>query len=223
MKTPAILISIVISSLLIISCNKNESCPDNISLGDISYTEKTLASMQSYFDKTSVVFKDSLDQEIAFYIIDRSDTVSSHRFLGSCETNPGQNVFYEYKSTLRVIGLTNDSLGHIFIYINTDLAFDSYEFYDNLRVDNLVSYPTGYQSLNMLVDRRNVSEQQASEINSNVLVEDQTVILGKSFNETYHMKSTSVPDVQIIYYNYEFGIVSFKDATAKTWVFDRFE
>ena len=223
MKTVLPLFAILLSSVFILSCNKKVPCVDETMLGDISYTDLSLASIQTYLNKTGVVYKDSLDQEIEFIIMDYGDTTKPHLFVGNCESNPGQMISFEYTSTFRMIELRNDSLGSFFIHIDTPIAFDSYELHDKLRVDNQLSSPDGSRSLDMLIDRRNVSIWQAEEINKYVVEEDESIILNVSFSNTFRMKDTWLSYPHKVFYNYANGIISFSDASGKNWVFDGFE
>ena len=221
MKT-TLSIALFLLGIVLLSCNKQDkTCPETVNKGDLNYTQNSFASIQTYLGKTTAIFRDSLNQEIIFSIVDRGDSIRPHLFAGTCESNPGQRVFFNYNAKERRIELRNDSLGTFFITLNTRLAFQSYEEYDYLSITNTVSNKSQVQQLTLLVDRKNVSENQANEINSNIVLEAEIQILGKLFFQAYGMKYPQEDNVvNKLYYNLEFGIISFKDMTKKTWVFD---
>lgn len=175
-------------------------------------------------NKSFVVFKDKMGQELLFNIIDAGDTIKHGRFAGSCETNPGQRVYLNYQKKNRTVRFENDSLhSPIFIWIDTELDFGAYNEYDVIKVSIPMADSENYQYVKIMTDSRRVSDDQVAKINSLLIHDSEIEILGKTFTDTYHLKNHNPNNSHLIYYNFEIGLVSFTDQSGKTWVFDRYE
>lgn len=222
MKTRIILFSFLIG-LALFSCKKEEESCSDIYHGSTTYTEKSLESIP-YLDKSIVIFKDSLNQEIEFIVKDLGDKEASWEFPGNCETNFNDTILHRLDVKLRKIELNNDSIEfHFGIYIITLLDWDYFRKYDKLFVVHNIGDSIFLQNFEMVSDRRDVPEKQAEEINFAVnTLEPEIEIFGETFQDVYHLKFFDKYAPHKLYYNIEFGVISFKDNTGKRWVFERF-
>lgn len=223
MKTFSFLATVILVAIIIKSCQTNSPCPETTDKGELFYTQKAFETLP-YVGKSRVVYKDQLNQELAFNIVDLGDTVISGRFAGYCETNPGQRIYLEYLKKNRKIRLQNDSINEtFFIRIDTELSHDYYDEYDVIKMSIPSVDSAQYQYFKLMVDRRNISDEEAGKMNSLVIYDSEIEILGSNFTDTYHLRNYHQNNSHLIYYNFENGIVSFVDQNGKTWVFERFE
>lgn len=223
MKIPASIIYISIGILFITSCKNYITCPETTDRGDIYYTEHSLETIP-YIGKTKVIFKDSNDEELVFKINDFGDTIRHHRFQGVCQTDPGQQIFITYNALNRTVQLRNDSIpASFFITIDIYLTFDDHSEYDNFSISYAEDNSPDYQHFKMLVDKRDITIEQAEDVNKYIAFENQVNVLGKTFNDVSHLKNPDYNYSHLLYYNFEYGVVSFKDFSGKIWVFDRIE
>ena len=223
MKTFTFLSSIIFVIFIVSSCNNNSPCPETRDKGDVFYTQKTMEALP-YIGKDKVVFKSTLDEELILEVIDKEDTVISGLFAGVCETDPGQRVYINYQKKTRRILLQNDSIKATFyVWIGTELSFDEYNPYDVIKMSIPTADTDQYQYFKLLVDRRNISDQEYDWMNSLMVYNTEIEISGNTFFDTYNLKNEHPDESHLIYYNFENGIVSFVGPDETTWVFDRFE
>jgi len=140
-------------------------------------------------------------------------------------TNFNDTILHRLDAKQRRIKMSNDSITFYFeMYIITMLDWDYYRKHDKLFVVHNIGDSIFYQNFEMLTDRRDVPEKQAEEINFAVnTLEPEIEIFGETFQDVYHLKFFDKYAPHKLYYNIEFGVISFKDNTGKRWVFQRFD
>ena len=176
-----------------------------------------------YLNKTTVVFRDSLNQEIKFTVTDKGDNDWHWTLPGNCETNYYDTIFYDFNAKAREIEIKNDSINFYFtLYITTLLDWENFQEYDLLLINHNLADSNGFQNLEIMTDQRSITNKEAEKINSTILFETEFEIFEKTYYDVYHNKYMDIYFANKLYYNSEYGIVSFKDNSGKRWVFERF-
>lgn len=208
--------------IVLISCKKTEKPCSDIYEGDFSYTQKSLESIP-YLDKSMIFFKDSLGNEIGFTVEDQGDRPISREFPSTCETNYYDTVVHHYDVKRRLITLDNDSIDFYFeVGLSTLMEWSYFNEFDKLYVSHNLNDSTFFGNFEMISDRRALKDKQVEDINFGVAFEKEQTIFGEVFNDVYHVDYFDYFAPHKLFYNNEFGVVSFKDNTGKRWVFERF-
>ena len=221
MKIKTIIFYLIIG-IILVSCKKEDTCPETIYRGDFTYTQKSLDSVP-YLNKTTIVFRDSLNQEIEFTVTDKGDSDWHWVFWGHCASNYYDTVNYDFNAKAREIEIKNDSINFYFtLYISTLLDFEYFQEYDLLFINHNYADSNSFQNLEIMTDQRSIRDKDAEKINSPILFETEFEIFEKTYHNVYHNKYMDMYFANKLYYNSEYGIVSFKDNSGKRWVFERF-
>lgn len=216
---------IIISILFIHSCKKDSIrlCGEEF-LGEMFLLESSRNSIP-YNENSNLFFNDSLGNEILFEV-DMNNLgyeVWDSDFSMQCEHDPSQQKVYEVIHDVYRYYITDksDSLNIRFlIHLSADPSRDPFtvdSVSDRLHVHRRSKYDTiSYASnLQIIVNPRNMRENEVDWFQKPV---EELQLLDKTFNDVY----ISLLDSNE-YYNYESGLIAFKDWDGKLWVLDRVE
>lgn len=206
--------------MLVISCNKDDSsCSDTIYLGDFTPTEKSLSTIP-YRENTTVVFADSLGEIYEFKVAQKPFRMLHWSIPGTCPTNYYQEVAFEHGGGLKEYILENDTSGIVHeVGVLSLQYFDNHKIYDELTVTYGIVDSGYYQTINHAVDQRLLRDVEFENLTRIIALEESRTFFGKTFKDVYHEKYKEDTFMFKTYYNYEQGIVSFRDGTGKRWVF----
>ncbi|MCG8577006.1 MAG: hypothetical protein MI810_19150, partial [Flavobacteriales bacterium] len=186
-----------------------------------------------YRGRTEVIFIDSLSNKLAFTIQEndiKTESMSTYnKELKKCEP-PSWTI--QSKET----ELINDSLDLTFLLelkTEPDRA-DSYpkKFCDKLFLWT-VSYPNEEEKEYILFDIKKTTisrhalfqcivDNRTSEYSSSCTLIDSTVVLGRTFYDVLRQDSYGSENDYSILFNYEYGILAFRDYENKYWRFSHF-
>ena len=216
---------IIISILFIHSCKKDSIslCGEEF-LGEMYLLESSRNSIP-YNENSNLFFQDSLGNEILFEVDmnNRGYEVWDGHFSMQCEHDPTQQkvygvIFDDYRYYLID---KSDSLNIRFlIELSVSASSDPFTIdtvSDRLHIHRSSKYDTvSYASnLQIIVNPRNMPENEVDWFEKPV---EELQLLDKTFNDVYISNLDSNE-----YYNYESGLIAFKDWDGKLWVLDRVE
>jgi len=206
--------------VLLFSCTKDDSsCPENIFTGRYDPTDKALSACP-YQENSTVIFSDSLGNTLEFTVSAKRFNVLHLSIPGHCPTNYYQMIVFSLDGGMWTVSLDNDSADiHLDVEVLTLLDYDTQKIYDQLVVSIGVFDTISYQTLNLPVDQRLMRDPEFEKRSNNIKFEESIAILGKTFKEVYHEKFDHNFQFKT-YYNYDQGVVSFKDNYGKRWVFE---
>ena len=208
------------------SCKKEsieEQCAEEY-LGEISLLESSRNSIP-YNENTSLYFRDSLENETIFQIdmeIEGYKEKWNVSYHFACEFDNSIQKIYNIKidQYRYIISESANTLDKQFALhlapepsynpFNIDTISDQLGVYKG-RVSNSGAYAT---NLKILVNPRNLSEDEIKLFQSPV---DEITLLNRTFYDVYISLDSKE------YYNYEKGLVAFRDYDEKLWVLDKTE
>lgn len=230
--------------MLLNSCDKNNTCPENIILGNFAIEEQTM-DWNPYINHSKVVFIDSTGDEFVFNILDvlKVPALQQKEIYKNCEIDKDAITIYNYTfdyegSTLELEEGNLDivDVGIITIKILPQLYPDNPndklvgEF---LSISHLVS-PYSFSSgntLEFIVNQREYPDIEnnfvsfLTEYNSN----------GKTYNDVYTNQEIGFNETIIetplgeayfggirMYYNREYGIIEMEYSTGQRLYFKEF-
>jgi hypothetical protein len=198
------------------SCTKepdkflDPSIDPEINLGTFSLLQSSIDKIP-YNNKKGVVFVDSLNNEVSFKFTNFGRTLQEEKFYTSDPNIPKSVAIYKLTSYANNYVLENDSLMiHFYmkLYVVPDLTNPTQKM-----VADLFWIRGDFYNYSDYIDIRTSSFKKKNVINNfNINNRDFTDV---SFNDS------SDPFIKM-YFNYDYGIVSFKDKKGKTWRFERF-
>lgn len=223
-----IAIILLVSLFLTSSCSKDkieDLCAEEY-LGEIYLLESSRNSIP-YNENTSLYFQDSLGNETIFQIDMEYYGYKIRNFshIQTCEyDNSLEKKYKVHKDKYSyVIKESAQTLNKRFLLrLETEPFYDpfspvSYDtIYDRLAVfiaskTDSTSY---YSNLRILVNPRNLSENDIDDFIDPV---EEITLLNKTFYSVFISKISKE------YYNYEYGLIAFRDWDNKLWVLDKTE
>jgi len=222
---------IMIFSITLISSCKKESvnlCGEEY-LGEMFLLESSRNSIP-YIENTNLYFQDSLGNEIVL-VVDMNNTgykIEDGKYIIACEQDNSQQKEY---------GITTDSYRYLIVEkydtlnILYSLTLEVRPSYTPFTIDSLAdiikvcsgskfdtnSYSFGC-NLTILVNPRNMKEKDLNWFQKNRKPVDELTLLNKTFQNVYISQLDSNE-----FYNFEYGLIAFKDSDKKLWVLDRLE
>jgi len=221
---------ILCSLLLVCSCSKDDDTQPHIEeeenlniieIGEYKLLEESILSIP-YLNKTSVTFVDSLNNNVEFIIdeLDLFQTDSSYLY-GYNVFEEGDTVRYLYFAEYKFFRIYNDSL--------------NISFSHRLKAHPYHGEPQNRYIADVLsIWWRNPDNQYQSHSVFNHVINQRTwpLIYEPEFYPSIDFFDEEFKDVYYsdyqdpkseVYYNYEYGIVSFSDIEGKVWRFENFE
>jgi len=207
--------------VLLFSCTKDDSsCPENIYAGRYDPTDKALSTCP-YEENATVIFSDSLGNTLEFTVSEKRFNVIHWSIPGHCPTNYYQMIKFSHDGGRWEVLLENDTASVLLeIAVLTLLDYDTHKIFDQLVVSVGVFDAVFYQTLDLPVDQRLMRDPEFEKRRSNIGFEESITILGTTFKEVYHEKYFDHNFQFKTYYNYDQGVVSFRDNYGKRWVFE---
>lgn len=197
-------------------------CCDVEHLGSFNLMPSSRESIP-YQEDVNLIFKNEFNNEVLFafrnglYGYDSTDNSTSQE----CPCNPAFNQTMKAKGDTYSY-LLAEPQGTLNVRFYISLSVRMFHGEENLIADILdVSLSeeqdtSSYGGLyTLLVDRRNLSDDYVKWYNT--MPADSVEMLGKTFYNVYS------DEEGIAWYNYDKGLVAFKDRENKLWVFDRIE
>jgi hypothetical protein len=218
---------IVISLLLIVNaCKKEDQCIEQY-LGDFRILETSESSVP-YQQSALLYFVDSVNHEIV-YSLDFDDVkydTETRVSQADCETSGDRYTatrhtvdFHEYDI------IENEFTTGVEFWLRLWPVMLSFRYEEPYVVDRLdiissMQSDAGWSTvLQIVVDQRNVPDEFLSIPPHDSYPEpiQELTLLSKSFTDVYVDADSN------LYYNYEHGIVAFRDIDQNLWVLDRTE
>ena len=207
------------------SCKKEsieEQCAEEY-LGEIYLIESSRNSIP-YNENTSLYFQDSLENETIFQIDMENEgyKIWNGSIHEACEFDNSIQKIYKikYDQYWYIISESAKTLDKQFALAlatepspyptNSETISDQLTVYKS-RVSNSSAYVT---NLKILVNPRNLSEDDIKRFQSPV---DEITLLNRTFYDVYISSDSKE------YYNYEAGLIAFRDYDEKLWVLDKTE
>ena len=212
-----------------ISCS-NDKEPDPIapacceadSLGGYTMLPESRTSIP-YQENTNLYFRDNADNEIMFIFRpdDQSYGITDNGTLRTCPCDP------EFKQVIKVGGdayhyFLSEIPRSLNITFLLDLSLRPFHGEDNLIADVLNisisdnSDSTSYSGLmSILVNQRNLTSNYITGYKNTPI--DSVLLLDKWFSNVY------LDDEGTVWYNFDQGLIAFRDRSEKIWVLDRIE
>ncbi len=190
-----------------------------IDIGEYTLLEESIAALP-YLNKTSITFVDSLANQVEFSIQEFDLLQIDSAFLYKYNVyEPGDTVLYKYAGEIKRFKLQNDSLGMVF-----DLSLRARPYYEDPEqgyvadvLEIICSNPDSENSYSTVfyhvVDRRTWPFYIPSEVISGI------EIIERLFYDVY----LGLYDKSEVYFNFEYGIVSFTDRDENLWRFESME
>ena len=206
------LIFILISFSLLFSCKKDDKIDTykSVFIGDFSLLPDSKSKFP-YNGINNIIFEDSLKNEVKFKLSNKIDTVITATLKDSIK-----KINYSYKVGEINYEYKQDSLNISLMILMESQYFDSAKVYDEL-----LAYRNGAAELRILVNQRDLSndyiktypfDTAAVKIN----------IFGTTFNNVFAYSCFRKESTKVEF-NFDLGIVEFKDKNNKTWVYVRKE
>lgn len=215
--------------LALCSCSKDDDAPSpmeeetlkTFDIGEYRLLDESISKLP-YLNKTKVTFVDSLNNRIDLTIneADLFQTDSSYLFRYDV-FEEGDTVRYLYFGENKTFQLYNDSLN---IHFSHELRARPYYMDPEKQyiADVLSIWLRNPENQNRLHGVfYHVVNQRTWPTASETVYSPSKVLLDKVFNDVYY--SDYANSISEVYYNYEFGIVSFTDRDGKTWRFHEME
>ena len=214
---------------VISSCKKEsieEQCAEEY-LGEMYLLESSRNSIP-YNKNTSLYFQDSLENETVFQV-DMENVgyrIMNRYYSEPCEFDNSLEKIYKVRSDhyRYFISESTKTLNLTFLLV-LDIQPSYYPFNINKISDELGvgrgsktdSTTAAYGiNLNILVDPRTLSEDEIKKRNFQSPV-DEITLLNRTFYDVYISSNSKE------YYNYELGLIAFRDYDEKLWVLDKTE
>jgi len=221
---------IALLAISLFSCNDDENdfninalpCTNN--LGHFELLPSSLTILP-YEGKSKVIFKDSLDNRVEF-IITREEHPVSSKFYVTNISGHGMPVKYCYTTHRLAYILHNDSL---LLDFGVDLSANPAEIGSspNNAKDELII--SGIPEINPYELPYAVFTEYADHDNGvfigqfNIL-DTSYECFGEIFQNVEHLNTAStITDPYEIHFNFNEGLVSFRDLSGHHWCFERFE
>ena len=196
-------------------------------LGEMFLLESSRNSIP-YIENTNLYFQDSLGNEIVL-VVDMNNTgykIWDSQHIMACEQDTSQQKKY---------GITIDNYRYLIVEkyntlnIRYDLTLEVRPSYTPFTIDSVADIlkvcrgskndTNSYGcNLTVLVNPRNMREKDLNWYQKNRKPVDELTLLNKTFQNVYISQLDSNE-----FYNYEFGLIAFKDWQKKLWVLDRLE
>jgi len=215
---------------LIGSCGIFEGPCSDEDLGQL-YLMTSLDDIGPYTEDLLIHFKDSSGNEKTFEFLSQNidhwtDQHSSTNV--PCPSDVSERKEYKAKTEEYYYSVVQPQTGtpginfgfHLSVrlmYLNGLMICDMLEFNNAYLTLNTIAYSSDYPTydgMTLIPHPRDCSEEFLSDYPQPI---PELTLLDKSFNEVYSSVDSN------IYYNFEFGIIGFKDDSGMLWVFDRIE
>lgn len=224
MKTLQQILSLIILgsfAVMHVSCeNDGNSCPD-VNLGEYKMLENARDSLP-YLQDSDITFKDAEGNLAVFEFRTDQNGYTEFDFLleNICELDDESRYFvhasgdmYDYVLTEKTSVLGFD------ITINLRLNLDSFFSSDYMAYDGMLMKIGGnshfVSALNLMINQREFDDEHLYLFDS---AQAEITLRDKIFYHVY--ANGSRPNEKNAWYNTEFGIVGFEDASGKLWVFE---
>ena len=224
--------ALVILSFLIIpvSCDIFEGPCSDEDLGQL-YLMTSLNDISPYTENMLIYFKDSLGNEQTFEFINQNVGHGTDQHSSTnvpCPSDANKRKEYKAKTEEYYFSIIQPetvtprinfgfNLSVRLMYLNGLMVCDMFEFHNAYPTINTIGYSSDYPTydgMTLITHPRDCSEEFLSQYPQPT---SEVTLLDKNFNDVYSSLNSN------IYYNYEFGIIGFKDDAGDLWVFDRIE
>lgn len=224
MKILKQILPLIIPGLIVItqlSCeNWSNSCPDEY-LGEYKLLENARDSLP-YLEDSDITFKDAEGNQAVFEF--RTDHHGYFEFEfqleNICESDPeSRYTVYASGDTYNYVLREKTSTLGFDITISLRLRLESFFSNDYIAYDGMLLKIEGnthfLSALNLMINQREFDDKYLYLFDS---AQGEITILDKTFYNVY--TNSTHPEEKNVWYNTEFGIVGFEDASGKIWVFD---
>lgn len=194
------------------------------------YLLTSLIDISPYTKDVYIFFKDSVENEQVFEFINEKAGHTTEQYSSTnvpCPSDANERKEFKAKTEEYYFSITqkqNDSIGISFsISLSVSLGYlNGLMVFDELSITAFPPSETGYgygsylldDFIHLIANPRDCVEEFLSQYPQ---PETEVTLLGKSFNNVYSSSNSN------LLYNYEFGIIGFKDDSGTFWVLDRIE
>lgn len=224
------LIIIIVGILAINSCSKDENenniednpCKDEI-IGEYHLFENSRNCIP-YDQDLLLYFKDSQTKQVVFeakmkhgqYPQVLYTEVTQCEFDNSEEKKylaKGEGVSYSIEEPLKSLGISFD-----LALLNCFLSTDNFQVFDELtiKMDYSIENNNSHRNISALINSSQLTDDQIESYSQPIIINEIT-ILNKTFHDVYSDSNEKV------FYNFEVGLVAFRDNTDNFWVFEKVE
>ena len=229
-KQMIVFIVLLTGILTINSCSKDDDgnliednpCKDEI-IGEYYLLENSKNSVP-YNEDLRLYFKDATGNQVNFEVTKSATDYPQYIYAldTQCEYDSsqkkyyittGEAYFYDIKEPLESLGVSFDLfLGNGFFGINDIKIFDQLKFSMDYSNENNCSE----DNISILINSNQLTDERVALYPKSTFINEVT-LLNKTFEDVY------VGSDEKIYYNYEVGLIGFKDQADNLWVFDKVE
>jgi hypothetical protein len=209
----------------IIACDKDKGAEPTFRVIDLGMLTPLQSSIDllPYSGKSGVVFRDSTGNQVLFELIDNGTAEVNFIVVNYNMYTPGDTVHAHFRTEQKEFQLLNDSLG-----MTVSITVQAVPYYsfpepgpvaDELMIRiRTPIFPILQPVFSMIVDRRTWPLSTNSNTTS-----PEVEIFGKTFYDVWPHFIAIPGTAGTTYFNYEFGLISFKDHAGKQWRWERWE